>query len=178
VGESFAMYIEQLELLTFFSGYPLVYSITLFLSKKLAGRSNGFAAGLKKSRAPAYALTATIFLGLVLKEYYGDSVNKVFAHSPVILFLKIWGILAVLFWIPALGKKPVYTLIHSLPFFFLFGRDLLTDMPTGSGNDFVRNDMKIYTISFLLNVITLVILILVNYVRIKIMHHQVNKTKI
>jgi hypothetical protein len=176
LGDSFAIYIEQLELLTFFSGYPLLYSIVQFIYRGPAGNTTSFSESLKKSLTPAYALSATLFLGLVLKEYYSDSTNKMFAHSSFMVILRIWGILAVLFWIPALGKRPVYALLHSLPFFFLFGRDLLTGITAGSGNDFIRNDMKIYTISFLINLITLLLLILVNYTRIKIMRNKMNKT--
>lgn len=95
-----------------------------------------------------------------------------FAHSDFILILKLWGILAVLFWIPALSKKPAYSLLHSLPFFFLFAKDLLTGMQADSGKDVIRNDMKIYTISFVINVIALALLILVNYIRMKIMHNK------
>jgi hypothetical protein len=143
-----------------------------FISRNPNGKSNTFSETLKKNLPAAYALVATLFLGLVLKENYSDTLNKMFAHSNFILFLKIWGILAVLFWIPALGKKPAYTLLHSIPFFFLFAKDLLAGMHTESGNDVVRNDMKIYSISFLINVISLLLMILVKYIRVKIMQNR------
>jgi hypothetical protein len=139
-----------------------------FISRNSDGNANTFSATLKKSLPGAYALLGTFFLGLVLKENYSDTLNKMFAHSNFILFLKIWGALAVLFWIPALAKKPVFTLLHSLPFFFLFAKDLLADIHTESGNDIIRNDMKIYSISFMINAICLLLMILVRYIRSKI----------
>jgi hypothetical protein len=155
-------------LLTFFSGYPLVYSIAQFISRNPKEKATAFSDTLKKNLPAAYALMATLFLGLLLKENYSDTLNKMFAHSNFILFLKIWGVLAVLFWIPALAKRPALTLLHSLPFFFLFAKDLLADIHTESGNDVIRNDMKIYTISFMINVICLLLMILVRYIRSKI----------
>jgi hypothetical protein len=146
-----------------------------FISRNPDGKANAFSETLKKNLPAAYALMATLFLGLVIKENYSDTPNKMFAHSNFILFLKIWGILAVLFWIPAVGTKPAYTLMHSLLFFFLFAKDLLAGIHTESGNDTIRNDMKIYSISFMINVISLLLMILVNYIRGKIMQNKMNR---
>jgi len=136
-----------------------------FISRNPGGKANAFSETLKKNLPAAYALIATLFLGLVLKENYSDTLNKMFAHSNFILFLKIWGVLAVLFWIPALAKRPALTLLHSLPFFFLFAKDLL------------RNDMKIYSISFMINVMSLLLVILVRYIRFKIMRNKTIKPR-
>ena len=103
MGDDFSVYIERIELLAFFSGYPLVYSIVHFIANTRNGRLKPFSDKLKNLLAPAYAFTGTLFLGLVFRELVLDNVNRTFAHSVPILILKIWGILAILFWIPAIG---------------------------------------------------------------------------
>jgi hypothetical protein len=133
---------------------------------------SSFPQALKKNLSPAYALIATLFLGLVLKENYSDTLNKMFVQSNWILVFKLWGVLAVLFWIPALAKKPAFTLLHSLPFFFLFAKDLLSDAHSESGNDIIRNSMKIYTISFMFSVISLILMVLLNYLRVKLKENK------
>jgi hypothetical protein len=76
-------------------------------------------------------------------------------------FFKIWAIFSILFWIPALAKKPVLSLIHSLVFFFFLVRDLYFQLTAVSADkNIVKNDMKIYTDSLLLNSGAFVVLVI------------------
>ncbi|MEP6616146.1 MAG: hypothetical protein ABJA57_06180 [Ginsengibacter sp.] len=148
-------YIERIELIAFFAGYPLIYSLVIFF----AGEHRPFANRLKTLLPFGYALTATLFLGIVLKDNYPGPLKNI----PAQLFnsyWRIWGILALLFWIPAFGKNPVFSLLHSLVFFFLLLYDLF--MISSFDNDLLKNDMKIYTVSLLLNSVTLAIILLVD----------------
>jgi len=112
----------------------------------------------------AYALVGTLCLGLQLKNIYPDySVEniKLTVQQPLLLF---WGLLSILFWIPALSKKPVISLIHSIVFFFLLVRNIFLQLTSSSADrSMVRNDMKIYTISLLLNLATLAFILLLSF---------------
>jgi hypothetical protein len=116
----------------------------------------------------AYALVGTLYLGLQLKNLYADYSNeniKLIVHQP---YLRIWGLLSILFWIPALGKKPVFSLLHSFVFFFYLVWDLFLQS-SGSSADYniVRNDMKIYTDSLILNLIAFALIVLLSILFIR-----------
>ncbi len=150
MGNNFFAYLQQLEMMAFFSGYPLLYAIILFITGNKKSKPD-----TKKRIASllpfAYALVGTLYLGLQLKNLYPDysfENIKVTIQQP---FLVIWGLLSILFWIPALGKKSVLSLIHSLVFFFFLVRDLILQSSASADKNIVRNDMKIYTDSLLLN---------------------------
>jgi hypothetical protein len=151
MDNSFFSYLEELELIAFFSGYPLIYSVTIFLSENQHSNNNW----QRKTVALlpfSYALVGTLYLGMKLKNLYPDySFDKIklMTEHP---FLVIWGLLSIIFWIPALAKKTALSLIHSLVFFFILVKDLLLQLSaTAANNTVMRNDIKIYMVSLLLN---------------------------
>ena len=151
MGDNFFAYLQQLEMMAFFSGYPLFYAFIHFISGNNQSKPN-----TKKkidSLLPfSYALVGTLYLGLQLKNLYPDYSFENIKGTLQQPFLVIWALLSILFWIPALHKKPVLSLIHSLVFFFFLVRDLILQSTTSSADKYiVRNDMKIYTDSLLLN---------------------------
>jgi hypothetical protein len=164
--DSFFAYMQRLELLAFFSGYPLVYSIALFITGSRSSKNNF------KNKIPfllpfAYALVGTLYIGLQLKNLYPDysiqNINRAIQQP----YLITWAFLSIFFWIPALAKKPVFSLLHSLVFFFLLIRDVFSL----SNKDIVRNDMNIYTTSLILNLGSVAFLLLVSFLYIRF-HRQ------
>ena len=151
MGNNFFAYLQQLEMMAFFSGYPLLYTFILFVTGYR--QSKPYTKKRVASLLPfSYALVGTLYLGLQLKNLYPDysieNIKGTFEHP----LLVIWGLLSILFWIPALGKKHVLSLIHSLIIFFFLVKDLFLQSTTSSADkNIVRNDMKIYTDSLLLN---------------------------
>jgi hypothetical protein len=162
MDNSFLAYLQRLELIGFFSGYPLIYTIALFV----AGNQR-----LKKSFinrvAPllpfAYALAGTLFLGFELKKLYPGYSLEHIKESVQHPYLVVWGLLSILFWIPALSKKIVFSLLHSLVFFFLLVSDIFVQLFSHADSDIVKNDMKVYTSSLLLNLCTLAFLALLSF---------------
>jgi hypothetical protein len=161
MGDSFFGHLELLELMGFFSGYPLVYAIILIVAGNKENRTS-----LKRrlvSLLPyAYALTGTLYIGFLLKNGYPDfSITEMFT-SLQYPFLRIWGILSLLFWMPYFSRKPIFSLLHSFVFFFLLIRDFFIQL---SGPSFdkhvIRNDMKVYTDSLLLTIACLAALLLI-----------------
>jgi hypothetical protein len=158
MSDDFLSYLERLELLAFFSAYPLVCAIVYAVT------GNSKREVLKKlpSMLPyAYVLVGLLYLGLQLKNLYPDYSFENIRSSVQQPFFKIWAILSILFWIPALAKKPVLSLIHSLVFFFFLVRDLYFQLTAVSADkNIVKNDMKIYTDSLLLNSGAFVVLVI------------------
>lgn len=147
----FLNYIQQLEMMAFFSGYPLLYSIILFIAGKQQTKTN-FRSKVVSFLPFAYALVGTLFLVLQLRNLYPDYSIENIELSMQQPYLKTWALLSLLFWLPILSKKPVLSLLHSFIFFFIIARDLFLNIFQSSSNyHSIRNDMKIYTDSLLLN---------------------------
>jgi hypothetical protein len=159
MNNSFFAYTQRLELLAFFSGYPLIYTVIFFFSgnQQLKNNSKRRVVSLLPF---AYAFVGSLYLGLQLKNLYPDYSFENIKISIQQPYLVTWGLLSILFWIPALGKKTVLSLLHSLVFLFFIVRDLFLQF---AGNDTIRNDMKIYTASLLLNLGAIVLIVLLSF---------------
>ena len=159
--DTFFAYLHRLELMAFFSGYPLIYAIVFFIAgnqpskNKLKGR-------LFFLLPFSYALVGTLYLGLQLKNLYPDYSFGNIALTMQDPILIIWGLLSLLFWIPVFRKKPVVTLLHSLVFFFFLLRDLFQHTFYQVDKTVVRNDMNIYTNSLLINISAFAFIVLLS----------------
>ena len=151
MGDSFFFYLHRLELIAFFSGYPLVYAAVL-----LIGGMRRQGTELQKKLVAllpfSYALVGTIYFGFELMNLQPNNSNNNFREFAQHPFLAIWGLMAVLFWIPALAKRPIISLMHSLVFFILLIKDFFyfRNVP-GEDTSMVSNDMKLYTYSLFLH---------------------------
>ncbi len=163
MDDSFFAYLQQLEVMAFFSGYPLIYAAVIAFAGNQQEK-NKFKIKSTSLLPFAYALVGTLFLGFQLKKLYPDySVEhlKLTMQQP---WLIIWGLLSLLFWLPAIAKKKVLSLIHSLVFFFFLAKDLFVKLFTSSTNtDIIGNDMKIYTSSLLLNLGAFAFIVLIYF---------------
>ena len=168
--DSFVAYIEHLELLTFFSGYPIIYALVKAFWGK-GQNSSPLIESLYRSLAMAYALVGTFFILLWFREIYIQQVIKNTEPGLNLSALRIWGFLSIIFWFPLFRKKPVYSLIHSFVFFFLFCKDLITGLGSEIGKDVITNDMKVYTVSIILHLISLILVSLVYFIVNKNRHH-------
>jgi hypothetical protein len=159
MNSDFLVYVQKLELMTFFLSYPMIYTIILFFSGDRTLIKRIF------SLLPlSYAVTGTLFLGYQLRKLYPDySIEhiKLIIHLP---YLVMWGLLSILFWIPALLKRAALSLIHSLVFFFFLASDLFVQIISTSADDnIIKNDMKVYASSILLSLGILTLLLLLSF---------------
>jgi hypothetical protein len=160
--ESFFSYTEWIELETFFSGYLLVYAIIHLVASK-PPLTNFARARLLPKLPLAYALAGTLYLGLQLKNVYPDYTIGHITASVQLPFLKIWALLSLLCWIPVFHKKPAFSVLHSSVFFFLMLKSLYLHLFTSAvDNDMARNSMKIYSVSIILNLVTLILVALIS----------------
>ncbi len=122
----------------------------------------------------AYALIGTLYLGMVLKNLsLGFSIRNLYAQFQV-PFLQIFALLAVLFWIPLFSKKTVFSLIHSLVIFFFLLKDIFMQLRLPQGKEIIHNDMKVFTDSLLLNLITLIFITLMYFLSLLYFEMQKN----
>ena len=155
MSDNFFAYLQQLELMAFFSGYPLLYAVTIFITGNQQLKNN-FKNRLVSLLPASYALVGTLYLGFQLNKFYPgysfDNIKQTIQHP----WLTCWALLSLLFWIPAAGKKKVASLVHSLVFFFLLMKDIFLQLSAPvTDNHVVRNDMNIYTESLLINLAAL-----------------------
>ena len=163
MGNGLAAYIERLELMAYFAGYPFIYALVYFIAEQRRKRPVSLVNTLVILLPFAYALTATLYLGFLLKNmfpYY--TVNNI-AEQFKISYLQIWGLLGILFWIPIFSKKTIFSLLHSLVFFFMLLKDLVMYITFATGKEIIKNDMKIYTGSLLLNSGSLAFLLIIHF---------------
>jgi hypothetical protein len=160
MGSSIFLYIRQLEILVFFSGYPLVYYLVRFFSRNKTLKRLG-KTELVSILPYAYALTGTLYVGFLIRNLYPDFSFENIRNQTQQSYLVIWAILSILFWIPAISRKHILCMLHSLVFFLLILKDLFVQL-TGFNPDpnILKNDMKVYTVSIVLNLSAFIILVL------------------
>ena len=164
MDSSFFAYLQQLELMAFFSGYPLVYALTLFFAGNQKVKNN-FKNRIASLLPFGYALVGTLYAGLQLKKLYPDYSFENIKLSTQHPWLIFWALLSILFWVPALAKQKVFSLIHSLVFFLFLLRDLFLQLSSSSSdNSVVRNDMDVYTNSLLINICAFVFVVVLSFV--------------
>ena len=151
MDDSFLASLQKLEAMAFFSGYALSYTVAHFFSGDIVPKRK--CVDRIVSFLPfSYALIGVLFFGFQLKRLYPD---YSFAHIRFIIqqpYLVLWGLLSIVFLIPAVGKRAVLSLIHSSVFFYLLASDLFMQLITPSAdNNIIKNDMKVYAASIILN---------------------------
>lgn len=163
MDDSLFVYLQQLELITFFSGYPFIYAVVFFIAGNQQDK-NSFKKQVTKLLPSGYALVGILYLGFQLKNHY---LVYFIQNSNLTLhqtYWQIWGFLSLLFWIPALAKKIVLSLLHSLVFFFFLARDIILRLSASTVDiHVVRNDMQMYTVSLLLNLGAILVIVLISF---------------
>jgi hypothetical protein len=160
MDDSFFIYLEQLELLLFFSGYPLIYLLITTIAE--TGRiKKAFKKKISTLLPYAYAIVGILYLGFLLRNFYPDYSLRHINATTQIPALKIWGLLSILFFIPAAAKKTAYSLLHSLVFFFFICRDLYFYVFATLDKPVLKNDMNLFTYSLLLNLSTFLFVLII-----------------
>lgn len=150
MDDSFISYVQQLEVMAFFSGYPLLYFFIQTIAGKKSER-NMFKNNMVSLLPKTYATVALLYFGLLLRNLYPDITPEKFVAETDNAFLVYWGIGAALFWLPLLNKRPILSLFHSLVFFFILLKEMYKVL-TGINADktVLKNEMKVYFDSLLL----------------------------
>lgn len=156
-------YLQLLEILAFFSGYPIIDLLVKYLSQfkgmqrftKLALPTLPF----------TYGFIGLLFLGLQLKTLSISLDLSRFQHP----YLVIWGILSILFLFPIFSKYRNLSLLHSLVFYIVFiSKNFFQDYPLEEKSQVLSNYMNIYSISLALNLMLLLLVVLGSFLLQKI----------
>jgi hypothetical protein len=162
MGNNFFAYLQQLELIAFFSGYSLLYATILVFSGNKDSKNN-FKNRIVSVLPASYAMVGTLYLGLQLKNLYlsySSGNIRVAIHHP---YLMIWGLLGIFFWMPPFRKRERLTLLHNLVFFFILVKDILMQISSSVDENILKNDMRLYTVSFVLNLATFILVGLLDF---------------
>jgi hypothetical protein len=143
-------YIEKLELVAFFSAFPLIYLIARVISTQLSFNKK-WLLNLYYNISLAYAITTLLYTGMKLNQVYQ---NHFFAFDfyNFNTYLKIWSLLGLLFFIPFFRRKMSWTFIHSLPFLGLIIFDFFAFYKSQTGVEVLHNEMRLYFVSAILNI--------------------------
>lgn len=173
MGNDWWSYLDKLETIAFFSGYPLVFAAVKFISKNFIKDQNSCLGKAEILLPYAYALVGTLYLGLVLKNLYPcysqKNIFDYFNHS----YLKIWGLLSIIFWIPLVAQKTIISLLHSFVFFFFLVKDIVQFSFSVSTSDLIKNDMKVYSDSLLLNIASISLILILCFLIKKVRNKRV-----
>lgn len=172
MDDSFFIYLEQLELLLFFSGYLLIYLLVHALAETGPAKKI-FKKNIARLLPFTYAVVGVLYLGFLLKGLYPDYSFSHIIEASKIPGLKIWGLLSVLFFIPALARKPVYSLLHSLVFVFFILRDLYLFLFKTLDKSLLKNDMNLYMYSLLINMLVFLFVVGISSLYIRLQNKKI-----
>lgn len=153
-------YLELALLLIFFSGYPLIYVLIRAFAKAEKVR-DFLGKDISIFLAFAYALTGVLYWGLQIKNLFPVYSFVQLKSAFELPILQIWALLSVLFFIPLLNRKPVYSLLHSFVFFFFITRDLILFVTGTVSAEVIKNNMRVFTYSVLINLASFVFIVLI-----------------
>lgn len=156
-------YLQLLEILAFFSGYPMIFLLVKYLNQfKSFQRLTSQALHILPF---VYGLIGILFLGLQLKTLSVTNDLDRIQHP----YLFIWGILSIIFLFPKFSKQPSFSLLHSLIFLFvLISKIFFKSTSLEEKSQVISNYMNIYTISIALNLVLLFLVMAVSFLLKKI----------
>ncbi len=120
MGNDIMAYIQKLELFGFFSGYCLIYTIIFSLKSNNNSKAQTLLNKLTVLLPYAYALTATLYLGMVIKNISLDFSMRNFNEQFHIPYLTNLGTSCRSFLDSFFQQKNIFELIAQPCIFFLF----------------------------------------------------------
>lgn len=153
----FFAYLEKLELIAFFTGFPLIYFLVMAYKKPLLSSKYAFLKQVPCHLSYGYALSVLLYVGM--KVYQQVNNQEGFHVSNLFIgdnkYYIIWAYAGLIFWLPFLKSKPILALLHSLVFFFLFLFFIYLYINGEAEKAVVTNSTQLYFYSILLHVFTL-----------------------
>lgn len=163
MGNNFFTYLNRLELMVFFSGYPLLYAVIVFAASQ-QGMKNAFIRKIDNLLPLSYAVVGLLYFAFELKKLYPDYSMENIKHYIQQSWLSVWALLALLFCIPAISKRKIWTLIHSSVFFSFLVIDLFSQFTQpAADNAVIDNDMKVYGWSIMINLFAFILIVFLSF---------------
>lgn len=150
------VYLEKLELLAFFSAFPLYYLLVHFITNELSIQKKWVKA-MPNNITLVYAIVTLLYFGMKLNQIFEMHVLNFDMHNYMHYF-KIWALLGLVFFIPFFANKKKWVLFHSFPFIGIILVDFVRFFFNGLSKDAINNEMRLYFTSLLLQTaITLIL---------------------
>lgn len=152
MDNSFVSLLQLLEILAFFSGFPMIYLLVKYLDQYKGMQR--FTQKAIPILPVAYGILGILFVGLELKNLLIDFNLARFEHP----YLIVWGISSLLFLFPFFSKQPYWSFCHSLVFLLILVEKIIFEdfAPEGKAQQ-IKNYMTIYSISLALNLVLLLL---------------------
>ncbi|MCX6207739.1 MAG: hypothetical protein NTZ19_15965 [Bacteroidetes bacterium] len=151
MDNSFVAYLQLLEILAFFSGYPIIFLLVKYFDQFPGLKS--ITKILFQSLPFSYGLIGLLFLGFEIRNAYPEFDIAHFQH-PYLIF---WGILSLLFLVPKLINQSSWSLYHSLVFLLIMIKNVFETYQLDSSHSQIKNYMNIYSISLGFNLAILLL---------------------
>lgn len=156
----FFAYIEKLELIAFFAGFPLVYFLVMAYRNQLQSSKYAFFRKVPNQLSYGYAFTLLLYVGMKLYQQAssqdGFHLSNLFVGENKLYIL--WAYVGLLCWLPFIKSKPIIALLHSLVFFFLFLFFLYLYINGEAEKSVLTNVTQLYFYSILLNLFSVLLI--------------------
>ena len=141
-------YFEKLELIAFFSAFPMFYVLVHFVSNDLNIKKR-WVANMPKTMPLTYAIITLLYLGMKIHQMFEvHSLNLDWGN--MLAYFKIWVVLGLLFFLPYFREKKSWSLLHSLPFTIIILVDFARFYNHQVSQDYIHNEMRLYFTSFMI----------------------------
>lgn len=158
MDHTFFAYLQQLEILAFFSGYAPVYLVVQRVVS-LPGINESFKKRVQLLLPYTYAIAGTLFLGFELKNNFPNFSIARFMERVQDSFLFYWSLLPLACWVPVVRRYPFLSLLHSFAYLLVMIREFVFSGGNAyQNNHFTGNYMRIYSISMLAYLMILLVL--------------------
>lgn len=158
----FFIYLEKIELIAFYGGFPLFYFVIYFISTELSFRK----AWLKKlpQLLPAtYAFSTLLFVGMKIDQWIRNH-GAHFNFHNYLFYFQAWAFLGLLFFANYFRTKTVWVILHSIPFVALIIFDFIAYYQGHLQVELLHNEMRLYTLSTILMLVSLLFISALHFI--------------
>jgi hypothetical protein len=162
-------YIDKLELIAFFSAFPLFYFFLIaFYSKPLVMKFK-WLKSTPEIISIVYATISLLYVGMKLNQWYEQILIGPIQYDiySYIFIVKCWSIFGLIFFFKSLRSKPMLALAHSSIYFIILLIDFFQYYHHQYDIEAFHNEMRLYFIGLLAYLIISFVFFLATYLRFK-----------
>ena len=138
------IYIEQVELIAFFSGLPVIWILVNLIFENKSKDT----VEINRILPPVYGILSVLYVGMKLDAYWPNIFAGWLFGNKWHIFLKFWAISAIFFLLPI---RNIFFLrcsfFHSLVFYAILLKDLIQFFYNTLSAELIRNEWKLHFLS-------------------------------
>jgi predicted membrane-bound mannosyltransferase len=159
--KDFFIYIQELELIAFYSSFPLFYFFIQTWSPQISGIN------IKLLLPRSYAISVLLYLGMKIDQSIGHFDYYVAAenHTGLVFYLQIFTLSGLLFFFSYFKQRHYWVLLHSVIYFILLTSYFVKYFFHQIDKSVLQNSMTLYLLGILLHCVTMSISFLYSYFR-------------